>query len=191
MFGRNPALPPPPNVKGMSKEDIKAARDSHKKVVKNIKAQIRLKKAKENKSIKKKKMEEQKMKVFLENRIVKSLRPLSPDVVLALGFPSMKAVSSEHIQAGFQSQNIARSEFRIGTKGVRLLLAKMAESLEGVIVEKNVVAWAKPSGEGGNENGDASNDLFNPYSVQNEGGSYSQSKVGRLVAKRQHNFDDY
>jgi hypothetical protein len=108
-----------------------------------------------------------------------ALSPFPLLLELLTPFPPRFALcSNEHTQAGFQSQNIARSEFRIGSNGVCLLLAKMTESIESLIVEKGVVAWAKPDKSDGADNfDDGGGDFANPYYIETDGRSHSQSKV--------------
>jgi hypothetical protein len=86
------ALPSKPDCDDLSKEEKKSALDSWNKEKKIVNAQNRKIAATYNKYVKKRNGEKQRLKAFLDGRIVKSLRTLSPDVVLALGFPSMKAV---------------------------------------------------------------------------------------------------
>ena len=86
------ALPLKPNCEDLSTEEKKVALDAWREQTKIVNAQNRKIKMTYDKFVKKRDNEKTKLEGFLRNRTMKSLRTLSPDVVLALGFPSMKAV---------------------------------------------------------------------------------------------------
>jgi len=74
---------------------------------------------------------EVKKKIFLRSRAQESLRALSPHVVLALGFPTLAAVSSaQQSQAVNASQRLLFGDHKVGNPTTELLFQKLLSSIE-------------------------------------------------------------
>ena len=180
-------LPAAPDYKEMTKEDAKAAKQKHNALVKEMKLKHRQETSAYNKSQKKREQEVGKKRALLEDRVMRSLRTLSPDIVLALGFPSLAAIVGGNNSQLPASQAIASaSSFRVGGKGARLLLKIMNESLENVVESKSTHWLSKgkeSSGAGLDEDavGAEADDVENPY--KGCGSGVTLTKLDRYVSR--------
>jgi hypothetical protein len=162
--GLRQAFDDEPDYEDMSKEEAKAAKAKFNKLKKAREAEIKKEKSEADKMMTKQKKEDEKVKGLLVERCTKALRPLSHEVVLALGFPSL---SNERGGDREGSQDL--SEMRIGDPVVKLLLMQLHESLKdvsmegGAVVRFNVGRPKKESEEGGSTN-DADEEN-NPYNT--------------------------
>ena len=180
-------LPAVPDYKEMTKEDAKVSKQKHNALVKEMKAKHRQETSAYNKSQKKREQEVDKKRALLEDRVMKSLRTLSPDIVLALGFPTLAAIVGGNNSQLPASQAIASaSSFRVGGKGARLLLKIMNESLENVVESKST-HWLSKVKEGPCAGADEdaigaeADDVENPY--KGCGSGVALTKLDRYVSR--------
>ncbi|GMH75221.1 hypothetical protein TrLO_g9395 [Triparma laevis f. longispina] len=176
-------LPPAPDYKEMTKEDAKEARVTHNNIVKGLKAKHRQLKAQDNQKQKKLEQETDKKRDLLESRTMASLRRLSPDMVLALGFPTMAAiVGSNPSQVAASQALTSSSEFRVGGKAASLLLRMLNESLEAVVVTKPTLSWlSRDDGSSANKDLVDDDDSENPYTGGRSG--VALTKLDRYITR--------
>lgn len=140
-----------PNTTKMSKEDKRTLAAAKKRATKRAKDKVKSK----QKRLKAKQKHEEK----LASRSLGALRPLDPQVCMALGFAELSVVGNADSQSGSQ----ALSQFQVTSCGdpvTTCLLKLLQKTLSDALLEKKGVAF-KARMEGNNLEEDADSD--NPY----------------------------